>query len=83
MHQFELIFQFGSYLSKNLMDFASIWLILKAKNPIFGTMVLTTVRILKPVTIWEPRDRSGLESDRNPVSAEYSAEHSNRIFCRN
>ena len=33
MHQFELIFQFGSYLSKNLMDFASIWLILKAKKP--------------------------------------------------
>ena len=41
------------------MDFASIWLILKAKKPLYGTMVLTTVRILEPVTNWEPRDRSG------------------------
>ena len=32
MHQFELIFQFGSYLSQKLMDFASIWLIFNAKN---------------------------------------------------
>ena len=59
MHQFELIFQFGSYLSQKLMDFASIWFILKAKKPIYGAMVLTTVRILEPVTIWEPCDRSG------------------------
>ena len=29
MHQFELIFHFGSYLSQILMDFASIWVILK------------------------------------------------------
>ena len=29
MHQFELIFHFGSYLSQMLMDFASIWVILK------------------------------------------------------
>ena len=66
MHRFELIFQFGSYLSQNLMDFASIWLIviLKTKKPIFGTMVLTTVRILEPVTIWELRDRSGQDRDR-------------------
>ena len=56
---FELIFQFWSYLNLKLMDFASIWLILKAKKPLYGTMVLTTVRILEPVTIWEPRDRSG------------------------
>ena len=35
------------------MDFASIWLILKAKKPIYLTMILTTVRILEPVTICE------------------------------
>ena len=28
----EMIFCFGSYLSQNLMDFASIWVILKAKS---------------------------------------------------
>ena len=38
---------------------ASIWLILKAKKPTYGTMVLTTVRILEPVTIWELCDWSG------------------------
>ena len=32
MHQFELIFQFGSYLSQKWMDFASIWFISKAKK---------------------------------------------------
>ena len=37
-----------------LMDFAQIWLIWK----LFLTMVMTTVRILEPVTIWEPHDRS-------------------------
>ena len=55
MHQFELIFQFGSYISQNFIAFASIWLILNAKKPIFGT----TVRILEPVTIWAPSDRLG------------------------
>ena len=46
---------FGSYLSQMLMDFAQIWIILK----LFLTMVMITVRILEPVTIWEPHDRSG------------------------
>ena len=46
---------FGSYLSQMLMAFAQIWMIWK----LFLTMVMTTVRILEPVTIWEPCDRSG------------------------
>ena len=40
MHQLEMIFDFGSYLSQILMDFAPIWLIFK---PVIIRIILLTV----------------------------------------